>query len=251
MLPPGLYSRHCYRPAWFSNVRARGRRPRWFAGVLLVLALATVPAAASAQTAPPTLGTGGPFVAETFVGSLPEVTTNCDPDGTSTVSYETAGTAFGPYPGTYTESGTATIGPEVAGLGGFILTFQASFTIDSPVGQVVGTKTLPLPQSDFRGGTCFDGPVPPALRRLVIPGFGATYEARIQTPSGDVFRDRGTTDVQLQDLPGDNLATDFFQETFASELLMPEPAEQPKPGKGCGDKNHEHEREGECKKPPK
>ena len=26
---------------------------------------------------------------------------------------------------------------------------------------------------------------------------------------------------------------------------------QNKPGKGCGDKNHEHEREDECKKPPK
>ena len=26
---------------------------------------------------------------------------------------------------------------------------------------------------------------------------------------------------------------------------------QYKPGKGCGDKNHVHEREGECKKPPK
>ena len=27
--------------------------------------------------------------------------------------------------------------------------------------------------------------------------------------------------------------------------------DQYKPGKGCGDKNHEHERENECKKPPK
>ena len=26
---------------------------------------------------------------------------------------------------------------------------------------------------------------------------------------------------------------------------------QYKPGKGCGDKNHQHERENECKKPPK
>lgn len=26
---------------------------------------------------------------------------------------------------------------------------------------------------------------------------------------------------------------------------------QYKPGKGCGDKNHKHEREDECKKPPK
>lgn len=26
---------------------------------------------------------------------------------------------------------------------------------------------------------------------------------------------------------------------------------QYKPGKGCGDKNHQHEREDECKKPPK
>ncbi len=27
--------------------------------------------------------------------------------------------------------------------------------------------------------------------------------------------------------------------------------DQYKPGKGCGDKNHQHERENECKKPPK
>ena len=27
--------------------------------------------------------------------------------------------------------------------------------------------------------------------------------------------------------------------------------DQYKPGKGCGDKNHEHERKNECKKPPK
>ena len=27
--------------------------------------------------------------------------------------------------------------------------------------------------------------------------------------------------------------------------------DQYKPGKGCGDKNHEHDRENECKKPPK
>jgi hypothetical protein len=27
--------------------------------------------------------------------------------------------------------------------------------------------------------------------------------------------------------------------------------DQYRPGKGCGDKNHIHEREGECKKPPK
>src|SRR6476469_3068133 len=27
--------------------------------------------------------------------------------------------------------------------------------------------------------------------------------------------------------------------------------DQYKPGKGCGDKNHEHERDNECKKPPK
>jgi hypothetical protein len=29
------------------------------------------------------------------------------------------------------------------------------------------------------------------------------------------------------------------------------PVDQPKPGKGCGDKNHRHEREDECKKSPK
>jgi hypothetical protein len=33
--------------------------------------------------------------------------------------------------------------------------------------------------------------------------------------------------------------------------VQPTPPVQPKPGKGCGDKNHAHAREGDCKKPAK
>ena len=38
---------------------------------------------------------------------------------------------------------------------------------------------------------------------------------------------------------------------FASLTSSPGKSGPTKPGKGCGDKNHYHERESKCKKPPK
>ena len=39
--------------------------------------------------------------------------------------------------------------------------------------------------------------------------------------------------------------------TVVSTVAQPTPTQEVRPGKGCGDKNHVHEREAECKKAPK
>jgi hypothetical protein len=40
----------------------------------------------------------------------PQITANCNPAGTSTISFTASGIAAGPYPGTYTETGVAISG---------------------------------------------------------------------------------------------------------------------------------------------
>src|SRR5438309_189442 len=73
--------------------------------------------------------------------ATPDITTNCNPNGTSTVMFSASGVATGPYPGTFTEVGTATIGPQTVSPSGgsslgTLLTFDAVFTIQSPTGDV-------------------------------------------------------------------------------------------------------------------
>src|SRR5918996_3161248 len=99
--------------------------------------------ASAASAAPPTL-TG-----ETFTAA-PDITATCNPNGTSTVTFNASGVATGPYPGTFTEVGVATIGPQVLSPGGgqsvgTLLAFDAVFTIESPLGNVIGTKALAYP----------------------------------------------------------------------------------------------------------
>jgi hypothetical protein len=145
-----------------------------------------------AQILPPTL-TG-----EFFSGAPVQITSvSCNPAGTSSFTYSTAGLAFGPYPGMFTEMGTITIGP-LSGpqaadgfLFGPVTSVQAFFTIDSPVGQVTGTKELTTPPPDMLG-LCYDftnfqvpgGPIITGTFREVSPsssGFGLNYRATIRT----------------------------------------------------------------------
>ena len=63
------------------------------------------------------------------------VTGNCTNSG-GNFTFSVSGTAFGPYPGTFTESGSFTITDEV------ISAFSARFTITSSAGRVTGTKSL-------------------------------------------------------------------------------------------------------------
>lgn len=91
-------------------------------------------------------------------GQLFDRAATCDPSGSSTIAFHWSGFAIGPYPGTFTEDGTVTIGPQTgfgAGRFGFALgqvtQFDATFTIDSPAGTVTGSKHLmgPIPANPF------------------------------------------------------------------------------------------------------
>jgi hypothetical protein len=126
-------------------------------GVVLVLVLSLL----AVQTAG--ASGGGTLAGEDFLAQLDDltVTFDCHPDAVSTVSYTATGVATGPYPGTFTVSGTVAIGPhtdpgQVPGtLAGPILSVSESFSITSVNGTVEGTKThqkgQPIEQSQ---GTC-------------------------------------------------------------------------------------------------
>jgi hypothetical protein len=172
----------------------------------------------------------------TFAYTIP------DPDPESPVA---PATATGPYPGTFTESGNVTIGPqinppippEIGGFDpgtrgfsvGFLIELEASFTIDSEVGQVEGTKHL-IVEAPGNTGVCteFDSIFGlPAQGILRDARATLSYEATITTSTGK-FRDRGTSELFLQELdleflpPFEGTASfGEFDETFVSEELVP------------------------------
>jgi hypothetical protein len=151
----------------------------------------------------------------------------CNKSGTTVVPFQTQGTAIGPYAGTFTETGTITIGPQTdttldtRGVGA-ILNFQASFTISSqtPAGTVTGTKqlapTAPTAPSLSAFGRCDpNGSSPPAtdLFAIVTDPF-VVYNAQINATTGN-RTDSGTSSFVIRSMtdPG---APASFQEAFNS-----------------------------------
>jgi hypothetical protein len=195
--------------------------------------LAALVVAASASALPSTL-TSEVFVADQLVpsGGTVKVTASCNAAGTSTISYFASGIASGPYPGTFTETGTATIGPLtfpqfVNGFQfGLLTNLDAFFTIDSIAGQVTGTKSLVLPSTVL--GLCYDSPG--TFREICCrpTGFGLHYEAAIET-GGAFFGDTGDSGISLTDCDsagnplGCGAAARVFNEAFRSSLLTPFP----------------------------
>lgn len=180
------------------------------------LAWPVVAATAASGTPPPTL-TG-----EFFLGA-PSVSATCNPTGTSSISFSVSGSAVGPYAGTFTETGAATIGPLTSPLfvngfqGGPVTNFDSFFTIDSITGQVTGTKQLELPSTVF--GLCYDFN-PGAFRELCCSpsGFGLHYDAMIQS-GGALYGDSGDSGVSLVQCDGAcGVSTDVFNEAFRSSL---------------------------------
>ena len=150
-------------------------------------------------TANPTLGLGA-------------VGVDCQPSGTSTVTYTVEGPAAGPYTGTFEETGTYTI------VGGQVDSFEATFTIDAGTTQIAGTKTL----RESLSAQCLPTP------ELGIEDFtdvllNADYEATITTPTGTlVDRGRSTIAAQLSTLTT-GAAGAAVQEAFDSEDLIHTP----------------------------
>jgi hypothetical protein len=271
-----------------TSWKGRGRRVTAATCAVLALTVGLLLAGvspATAQTAPPTL-TGEIFFGANFDFPLTSPQCQDNGDGTTTYSLHNHGAAVGPYTGTFTEDITVTIGPRVSpqpfpeivlpvppfpndpdipGPFDAALLFQAGplvditvdFAIDSPTGTVIGTKTLSgvLPAFDAtHAGACTDFDVAQASGHYKdVRAFGILYEARIQTPTG-TFVDEGISDLEAREgfaLRKDNNEfafrfNDLF-ENFSSDLTETVGL---KPGLGCGDVNHEHERRGECKTDP-
>ena len=192
-------------------------RHRWYRSALLVLALACLAgrgAVGRAAVTGPSLF-GESLQARVFTAGT--VTTsgvsNCNPAGTSTVSFTAQGPATGPYPGTFEASGTVTIGPQLQqqtnGLPfGDVTSFQETFTIYSGETTVTGTKQLYSgPLLGGESGICAS--VPPGefpdlvgsegggdVLQLVNP---AQYTATISGPSG-TFTDSGLSDNAVEEI---------------------------------------------------
>lgn len=186
-----------------------------FLAILVVAAAAALPAPAAAQTG---------LVGEVFVlGPLDEVSASCNIAGTSVITYRDTGLALGPYSGTYDETGTIHLGPQVGPPFnvfpfGPLADVNISFTIASPAGFVVGTKEL-LPQPAFAFGMCREQPAP---QRLVCAcgAWSLSYDAFIDSPLG-TFRDEGFSDLFLQDVTTPFLPANSFEEVFMSQTLTP------------------------------
>jgi len=219
------------------------------AALVMVIACVgtSLSAADAAQATAPTLS------GEVFSAASATAAGDCDPSTTATFTYAATGIATGPYPGTFTESGTVTIQPQPAGppelLGQLppapLVSWTASFTISSPTGQVTGTKTLSL-----AGGTgnCYFYHLIGIFHIFRSADGTLDYTADITTANG-TFSDRGTSVGSLHT----DLDSGPFSETFASALGTAEPVDVApgnspfvQPGRGCGDRNHQHERVGEC-----
>ena len=214
----------------------------------------------------------------------------CDEDATSRIQFSVAGVATGPYPGTFKENVTVTIGPQTLapvgqqslyefGTNGFtagpVISYHAEFTIYDASGNAIvsGTKDL-APTGAGNYGVCrrFDDE-PADSTNAGLTGGGditgyftivrastLTYTATIRDPLTGVSRDSGTSDSTYVEFFAFNDQSDCanpfsicnpddrvravgggFGQRFYSV-----PADRP--GLGCGDRNHTHEREARCKK---
>jgi len=197
--------------------------------LLAISGLSTPMAAdASSTRTPATLNT------ETLVGLEQNVTASCNPDGTSTISYWVAGKAGaldasgsfsaskGPYPGTFVEQGTLTMGPQaVSGTSvtpASVLTWTASFTIVSSAGIVKGTTSLTGPGST---GLCLVEPNGQLTQAAwgTSPPYNYSYAATISsTRLQGTFADSGESYPQLfAPYPWSSSPNSFFEQMTSSQ----------------------------------
>jgi hypothetical protein len=216
-------------------------RARRVGASLAVVAVgaALAPAGAGAQ-APPLTGE----TLKDLNSSTVTITRSCNPQGTSTINFTASGPATGPYPGTFTETGTITIGPQTQPPGAFfpsfttgpIASFNASFTINSPSGQVTGSKSYQLDPQGRDFGICaeFSGKDVPELGASNASGFLAEafaynlrYQAQIVTPAGS-GSDTGQAEAfpgafSVQSTTSSSSGNDFLENFVSSTGPIPPP----------------------------
>jgi hypothetical protein len=160
--------------------------------------------------------TAVPLTGETLAASegagTSEVGGTCNLLGSSPFTFAVTGVASGPYPGTFFEEGSFTLGPLFS-----VDEFMSEFTISSPAGTVTGTKELDPASMMVNFGACgmavFGGLEAEAVQ-LQAP---LTYIATITTPSGGSATDSGTSYVTYDETQIRNVGSGFdFVETFTS-----------------------------------
>jgi hypothetical protein len=206
------------------------RARRTFAA-LLALAAVGAPPATAAVVPPPTLSGEG-FLTNSVT------TSGCNPAlGFSFFTYTATGTASGPYPGKFSESGIVLIGQQnqtppsgsVVPLGD-ILGLSADFTISSGIRVVTGTKDLlgPPPNPPFAGllGACADNAIGNCGTTCLITKIRdatatLSYNAQIDgNGKSGCFLDDGSALGTVQDVvfarPDDVFSSSTFLENFTS-----------------------------------
>jgi hypothetical protein len=144
---------------------------------------------------------------------------NCDDFlGTSTVHFEASGLATGPYAGTFTESGTATLGELQSTGRSPLYDIEVDFTILSSAGKVTGTKRFVAGTTSGSGG-CVE--TWSGTKNLSVTARNVSYEAIVETPAGCEYVDRGTSSVQAID--SEIFTTNPFSETYTYDFSPPEP----------------------------
>jgi hypothetical protein len=199
---------------------------------------------------------------EVLTGPAPTITSfNCDLSGTSSFSYDVAGVATGPYPGTFTASVKTTIGPQnrptyhpIPGLMfGDVLTFDEQYTIVSALGTVHGTKSFWMPLNNPpTNGVCdtVHTPAPPGCSALFFQADTWTnYRATIETALG-TSTDGGRSAVSsggIATMCGTTTTTGSFLETFVVSTgpLLPTTTDECKNG-GFADFGGVFKNQGDC-----
>ena len=208
----------------------RSRARLTFAVLLAVAALGAQPAAA-AVVPPPTLSGEGFLTYSLTTGGCSLAL------GFSFFTYTAMGTASGPYPGKFSESGIVVIGQQnqtppagsVVPLGA-ILGWSADFTISSGISVVRGTKSLlgPPPDPPFAGllGACADNAIGNCGTTCLITEIRdasakLSYSAQIDGKGKrGCLLDEGSALGTVQDLvfarPDDALSSSTFLMSFTS-----------------------------------
>ena len=142
----------------------------------------------------------------------------CTDTQNGTVTWTASGNAFGPYPGTFTETGSFVF------VNGLLTQVEVTFHIDSVTADVDGRKFLLLPAS----GSCAIAPSSGGFE--IINGAIVRYEAVIKPTTGGSFGDEGISYLNVIGFT----ATDPFLteaeatiavigEGFTSDLLFAPP----------------------------
>ena len=226
--------------------------------VLIALtATALVPASAAAQAPAPLTGEHLQAISYPLPpgadepGDIVVTQRACAADGSGSVSFTATGHAVGPYPGTFEETVTATWGPSFLAPpppGGptNLHSVEASFSIDSPLGQVIGKKVFdPTAEPLYtQAGECFDFAESGSGSATNVNEAPVCYLATITNASG-TFADRGRAPVNFSSTyvgnpqgepPPESQLSRTFYEDFVSDPTalcagpLPTNAEQCKKG---------------------